>query len=328
MPSPRVSIAMTTYQGARFVEEQLASFAAQSRPPDQLVVCDDASKDDTVARVRAFAERAPFEVRVECNERQLETTPNFAKAVSLCDGDVIFFSDQDDVWHPDKVETVLSVLAECPEVGAVFSNGRVVDDAGRSLGYELWDSLWFDEKEREKVRRDRGLQVFARHVVAAGTTLAFRGGFEDLILPFPDLHDCHDAWVSFLITAVSGVAIVERPLIDYRLHGANQFGLQRFNLREQLAKARWQLEAGILDHNVRFFGAVRERLLAKSDPAAWPMPGTLELVEAKIAHARHRDAMSPALLRRLPAIFREASNGGYWRFSYGLKSVAQDLLLR
>lgn len=328
MTSPRVSIAMTTFQGGRFVDEQLASFATQRRPPDQLVVCDDGSSDDTVARVRAFAEQAPFEVLLECNPKQLETTPNFAKAVSLCDGDVLFFADQDDVWHPDKIETVLAVLEQHPSVGAVFSNGRVVDETGHSLGYELWDSLWFHEKEREKVRRGRALEVFAKHVVAAGTTLAFRGSFKDLILPFPELHDCHDAWVCFLVTAVSGVAIVDRPLIDYRLHGSNQFGLQKFNLREQLAKARWQLEAGILDHNVRFFSAVRERLVANRGPSEWPMPGTLELVEGKIAHARRRGSMSATLLRRLPDILAEAANGGYWRYSYGIKSLAQDLLLR
>jgi glycosyltransferase involved in cell wall biosynthesis len=328
MPAPRVSIAMTTCEGARWVEAQLESFARQTRLPDQLVVCDDCSEDDTFARVQAFAARAPFEVVPVRNERRMATTPNFAQAVGLCDGDVVFFADQDDVWHPEKVEAVLAELAAHPEVGAVFHNGRVVDGEGSPLGYELWDSLWFDEAERRKVRSGRAAHVFVRHVVAAGTTLAFRGLYKPLVLPFPELHDCHDAWVSFLVTAVSGVRLVERNLIDYRLHGANQFGLRRFGWREQLEKARWQLQTGIFSHNVRFFGAARERLLAQRDPRLRAPPELIRLVEAKIAHARRRDAMSQHLVQRLPDVWRELASGGYRRFSYGWKSVAQDLLLR
>jgi glycosyltransferase involved in cell wall biosynthesis len=321
----RVSIAMTTFEGSRYVDAQLESFAAQTRPPDQLVVCDDLSTDDTVDRIRAFAERVAFDVRVKRNPTRLLTTPNFAKAVSLTDGDVVFFADQDDVWHPDKIETLVAELDAHPEVGCVFSNGRVVNEAQQPIGYRLWDSLWFDEGERRKVREGRALEVFARHVVAAGTTFAFRGSFRDLILPFPDLHDCHDAWVCFLVTAVSGVRIVERDLIDYRLHGENQFGLKKFDLREQLEKARWQLEVGAFDHNVRFFSAVRDRLC----DAAAPVPDAVHsLVAAKIAHARARDQMSGSLARRLPVIAGEVASRGYWRFGYGLKSVAQDLLLR
>ena len=292
------------------------------------MVCDDGSSDGTPSVVESFAARAPFEVRFERNPTRLETTPNFEKALSLCDGDIVFFADQDDVWMPDKIETVVSLFQEHPETGAIFSNGRVVDEERRPLGYDLWDSLWFSAGERAAVRSGRAVEVFVKHVVAAGTTLAFRGLYKPLVLPFPDLHDCHDAWVSFLITAVSGVRIVERNLIDYRLHGSNQFGLRKFNLREQLEKAREQLAKNIFDHNVRFFSAAWERLRAQRDPRFQVPASTLSLVEGKIDHARRRDAMSPVLLRRLPAIAAEIVRGNYWRYSYGIKSVAQDILLR
>jgi glycosyltransferase involved in cell wall biosynthesis len=328
MARPRVSIAMTTYNGGPFVLPQLESFAEQRLRPDQLVVCDDGSDDGTPSVVEAFAASAPFEVRVERNPTRLETTPNFEKALSLCDGDIVFFADQDDLWMPDKIEAVVSVFRDHPETGAVFSNGRVVDEERRPLGYDLWDSLWFSPAERAAVRGGSAVEVFVKHVVAAGTTLAFRGLYKPLVLPFPQLHDCHDAWVSFLIAAVSGVRIVERNLIDYRLHGANQFGLRKFNLIEQLEKAREQLAKKIFEHNVRFFRSARERLLAQHETRFQAPAATLALVEGKIEHASRRHAMSPVLLRRLPAIAAETARGNYWRYSYGIKSVAQDLLLR
>ncbi len=100
MPQPgrlRISIAMCTYNGARFLPEQLASFAAQERLPDELVVCDDGSTDATMEILQDFAATALFEVRVERNPQNLGFVRNFEKTLSLCTGDIVFLSDQDDV---------------------------------------------------------------------------------------------------------------------------------------------------------------------------------------------------------------------------------------
>lgn len=321
----RISIAMTTFNGSRWVEEQLESFAAQRRLPDELVVCDDCSSDDTVAKLDRFAARARFSVRVERNLRNLTTTANFGKAVSLCKGDVVFLSDQDDVWRPEKTERMAEVFEKRPEVGAVFSNGRVCDAELHPAGHTLWDALWFSPGERALVRAGRAPEVFAKHVVAAGSTLAFRSAYRDLYLPFPDLHDCHDAWISFLIACAAPVVIVERELLDYRVHGKNQFGLRKLGLADQLEKARWQLRSDIFEHGVRFFTQVRDRLVASGREID---PATLERVHAKIAHCRSRNEMSSRMAERLPVIARELLRGNYGRFSYGLKSVAQDVWLR
>ncbi len=328
MSGPRVSIAMTTFNAGPFLADQLQSFAVQSRPPDQLVVCDDGSTDGTLDALEDYARRTPFEVRIERNLERLETTPNFERAVSLSDGDVVLLADQDDIWMPDKIETVLGVFRDHPQAGVIFSNGCVVDEDRRSLHYTLWESLWFDAAEQAKVREGRGLEVFVRHVVAAGTTLAFRGLYRDLVLPFPSLRDCHDAWICFLITSVSELCIIDRPLIDYRLHASNQFGLKKLGLREQLDKAREQLEKAAFSHNVQFFSAARQRLAEQSRAPFRATERAFELIDAKIAHARRRDAMSRRLWRRLPVILQEILNGGYWRYSYGIKSIAQDVWLR
>ena len=101
---PRFSVAMCTYNGARFVAEQLESVAAQTRPPSELVVCDDRSTDGTARLVEQFAARAPFPVRLFVNERNLGSTANFGRAVTLAEGDLVALCDQDDVWRPEKLE--------------------------------------------------------------------------------------------------------------------------------------------------------------------------------------------------------------------------------
>ena len=110
------------------------------------------------------------------------------------------------------------------------------------------------------------------------------------------------------------------------LQGADS--LEKLSLGQQLAKAREQLSIGAFRHNVEFFSALLERLRRAGEQGYRVDPHMLSRVEGKIEHAGLRDEMSARLLRRLPAILRETVNGGYFRFSYGWKSVAQDLLLR
>jgi glycosyltransferase involved in cell wall biosynthesis len=320
----RISIALATYNGSAFVSELLDSLGRQTRLPDELVVCDDCSQDDTVEHVERFAAHVPFEVRVERNATNLTSTPNFEKALGLCTGDVVFFADQDDVWHPTKIEALSGALEASPDAGLAFCNGRVVDADLRPMGHDLWTALGFGRAERARVRSGDAAAVFARHVVAAGTTLAFRASHRDLYLPFPGLRDCHDSWVAFLIASVSGVRLVEEPLIDYRVHGGNQIGLHRLSLAEQLERARWQIASGIFRYGVDFFSAARRRLVERGGADS----GALALIDEKIEHCRRRDEMPARLLARLPAIAGEALNRRYWRYSYGIRSVAQDLLLR
>ena len=328
MPSRSVSVAMATCQGAPYIDEQLDSIAAQSRPPDELVVCDDASGDDTAESVEAFARRAPFPVRLRRNPSRLGTTRNFEQAVSLCSGDIIFLADQDDVWLPEKIACLLDVLERHPEAGIVFSDGAVVDDERRPLGYGLWRALAFTPAEQSRVRKGRASQVFARHVVAAGTTLAFRAGFRDLLLPFPNLHSAHDAWIAFVISCVADCRIVDRELLHYRLHGENQIGLEKLDLLEQYHRARRQVAEAAFAYAAQFFETARERLSSREGEGFRTSPGTLRLIEAKIAHSRIRDEMPASLAGRLPAILGELLRGRYWRYSYGARSIAQDIWLR
>jgi glycosyltransferase involved in cell wall biosynthesis len=321
MSTPRVSVAMATCEGSRFVETQLESIAGQTRPPDELVVCDDASRDDTFARLESFAARTDLETRVLRNPVRLGITANFERVVSACTGDVIFLADQDDVWLPEKIATLTDVLVRRPELGAVFSDGEVVDAELSPRGYTLWESLGFDEREREQVRRGDAVGVFLRHVVAAGTTLAFRAGFRELALPFPPLRSCHDAFIAFVVAALAPIEIVETPLIRYRVHDRNQIGIRRLGLREQLAKAREQLASDAFGYAVEFFEAARARLTHAP-------PDVLHRIDEKILHARRRQAMSPHWLARLRDIHEEARSGRYRRYSYGWKSIAQDLWLR
>src|SRR5688500_9098173 len=101
MPRVKISVAMCTYNGAQFLRTQLESIIAQSRAPDEIVVCDDCSTDETRALLKQFAAESLVPVSLHFNEQNLGSVRNFEQAIRMCNGNVIALSDQDDVWHRD-----------------------------------------------------------------------------------------------------------------------------------------------------------------------------------------------------------------------------------
>ncbi len=182
---PRVSVALCTYDGARFLEAQLESLAAQTWLPDELVVCDDRSTDGTVAILESFARRAPFPVRIEVNPSTLRSTANFGKAIGLCTGDLIATCDQDEVWMPEKIACTVAAFAEDERRGLVFSDAEVVDEALQPRGYRLWQSAFVGSVQRRRFREGRGLDVLLRPWAVTGATMAFRDSWRPLLLPIP-----------------------------------------------------------------------------------------------------------------------------------------------
>ncbi|MGD1002789.1 MAG: glycosyltransferase family 2 protein [Candidatus Brocadiia bacterium] len=324
MSEPKISIALCTYNGEAWLQPQLESFLSQSRRPDEIVVCDDLSTDGSLGLLRRFAEHAPFRVRVEVNERTLGATQNFAKAVGLCTGGLIFLSDQDDVWLPGKVEKLARALEASPQAGMAFCDGEVCGEAMQPLGYTLWQAARFDAAERAKVSAGRAHEVLLRHSVAHGATLAFRAELRRLALPIPAIPYCgHDYWIALLTSAVSEVVLVPELLNRYRLHGRNVVGIRRRSLRDQVRLGRELIESNRAGHEAAMIQAAVERL--ESAPVR---PGVMDQMSQKLRHLSRRERMSPRLIGRIPNIAREAFSGRYSRFAMGWRSIAQDLFLR
>ena len=316
----RLSVALCTYNGGRFLAEQLASLRAQTRPPDEVVIFDDGSTDGTLALLRAFAIAYPFPLLIDSDPSTLGSTANFARAIKTCRGDVIALCDQDDVWLPHKLATLERVLNADPAAGFVFSDAAVVDENTRPFGHTLWDALEFPRSEQEQFRRGRAFERLLKRHRVTGAAMAFRSRFRDRILPIPPGW-VHDAWIAFLISATTPCAdrrtVIEVPPPPRPAGRGRQARAPRPMPR--------RVESGAAT-----FAAVAERYTEALDrlrsipdvPA-----GRLRSVEGKIEHARRRAAMRAPGTWRLPLVVRETRSGRYCRFSRGWKSVSQDLFL-
>jgi glycosyltransferase involved in cell wall biosynthesis len=132
-----ISVAMATYNGAGFIREQLDSIASQILLPSELVVTDDGSTDETIAVIEAFASKAPFPIRVHRNAERLGYKANFMRCAGLCSGDLIAFSDQDDIWLPQKLEVQCGHFDD-PRVLLSSHNVKLMDTDG-TVSDETWD---------------------------------------------------------------------------------------------------------------------------------------------------------------------------------------------
>jgi glycosyltransferase involved in cell wall biosynthesis len=133
MAGLKLSVALCTYNGAKYLKEQLDSIGRQTRLPDELVICDDRSTDGTPGIVSQFAAEARFPVAFTVNKVNLGATKNFEKAIGRCTGDIILQSDQDDVWLDKKLELIEGIFLNNPDVRAIFSDAEVVDEFSRGV---------------------------------------------------------------------------------------------------------------------------------------------------------------------------------------------------
>ncbi len=327
----RLSVALCTYNGASFLQAQLDSIAAQTRLPDELVVRDDGSADGTVALVRAFAEQAPFPVRLLESAENVGYVKNFEAAIAACTGDLIALSDQDDVWLPHKLARLEEALGDDPRVLLAFSDALLVDEALEPLGRTVWESVWLSPAVRRRFHGGVAQSPLLGGTFVTGATACFRAALVPLALPI-DLPHWHDAWLALVAMLHGRVALVEEPLVLYRQHGRNVLGAparvdRRLGRRvARLVCGDAELEALTAETAGRLSEMARQARARLA--AAGALTPDADRVLGGMADFHTLRAAPPAYPRRLGAVLRRLSRGHYHTYGGGLRMAARDLLRR
>ncbi len=323
----RISVAMCTYNGSRFLPEQLASIAAQTRLPDEVVICDDGSTDSTPSIVADFAASASFPVRWFRNPENLGSTKNFEQAIALCSGDLIVLSDQDDIWMPDKLERQAAMFERDPALGGVFSDAEVVDENSQPIGVRLWEGFRFPPAHQDRFRKEGAVSVLLKWNVVTGATLMIRADLRDLFWPIPACWH-HDGWIAWMVALYSKLDFIEEPLVRYRRHSDQQVGVpqtrrsrNRPPLIERLKNAR-RREPPIRLMFAREIDELARRLAARSDV---PDPKIIRQLRSKFRFVESRGRLSKSRTMRILIILKNARN--YHRFESGWKCMVGDLMM-
>lgn len=325
---------MATYNGATYLQQQLDSLACQVLRPDELVITDDGSTDDTMLIAEQFSRRAPFPVRIFKNEVRLGYRANFINNATMCKHDLIAFCDQDDLWHPEKLLKVARSF-DNPDVVLCYHNAWLIDKDGVKTG-------------RADIAKVHALNPpLSIHPYTWG--LGFLLVFHKSLMQFSDLwaksvdtiepHNpmAHDMWVYFLASVFGYIAYIDEDLVDYRQHGQNTVGFQ------WAAESRWKR---IRSRMVT--GAAEYDRLAR---VSWSRHDILEAASARLDGVLLQRAKSSSILyrqcaewfelrsnvytsrkisSRLSSIWHLLHGGAYsgnnaWGFSY--KSLAKDSLI-
>lgn len=222
----RIDLLLATYNGAKYLPEQLASLAKQTHSDWRLLVRDDGSSDDTLEVVRAWSETVPQPVEIiEDGRKGLGASLNFATLLEKSAAPYFAFCDQDDAWLPEKLEVMLrAVQAEEQRVGEeapvlAFSDLLVVDDSLIAVAPSFWELSRIDPAAGDT---ELG-RLMARNCVTGCASMG-NAALRDAGLPIPAGARMHDWWLAMVASAFGSLVPVQQPTICYRQHGGNVVG--------------------------------------------------------------------------------------------------------
>lgn len=202
-----ISVCLATYNGEKFIKNQLISILNQLGLEDEVIVSDDTSSDKTLSIIEKINDPR---IKIFKENKFHSPTKNFENALIRSKGDYIFLADQDDIWMPNRVEKALKVLRK-KNVECVICNRIIIDENGIS------DAL-------PVVLEDFTKKSFIRVLLNnpyIGCCMAFTRSHLEMALPFPKKLPMHDLWIGLLAHKQKVVSYIPEPLIAYRRHGDN-----------------------------------------------------------------------------------------------------------
>jgi glycosyltransferase involved in cell wall biosynthesis len=310
-----LSIALCTYNGSKFLREQLQSLADQTLQPFEVVVTDDCSTDDTLSIVQEFDK--VLNIKVFVNESSLKVTKNFEKAVALCSGDIILMCDQDDIWHSDKLAKISHYFQNNLNQLAVFSDADLVDEQGNSLNKNFWSAVRFHEPQIQQFKNGNVVELLLAGNRTAGCMMAFRRELVEKIIPFPTHIPLmiHDNWITIVGAMLDYLGLIEAKLISYRQHNLQQIGTRAkeggktITLKDRFSRPRNEKLAPFLEKR-DYFCILKDALLERIDSNN----PNFKHFDDIINYYETRGTLSPFHLERLFPVLNLLLKGDYHRY--------------
>lgn len=323
----KLSIALASYNGVNYIQDQLDSFVRQTRQPDQLIISDDGSSDGTLEVIEKFQKTAPFEVLVLSDQENLGYAGNFNRALRAATGDLVFLSDQDDVWFPEKMEKMEKFSRNNPDSLVIMCDAELTDGALNPVGLTKLGQI-----------QSGGLGMSS---FVMGCCAAVRREFLDMVLPIPKGYPAHDTWLMYIADGIGGKLVLNEPLQYYRRHEGNKSGfianrtsrisrrhvfqerLRRTLIRDSLEREPFKQQ--ISSYTQLIYGV--QRALNNADEK-WieALMSLIGKLESKLECFRARaEIRQSSLIYRIPKVVSLWWHGGYSNFS-GWKSAIRDLV--
>lgn len=228
-----ISVCLASYNGVNYIQQQIDSILSQLAEGDELLISDDGSTDGTLEIIKSYKDQ-----RILLFESGFKNVvKNFEFIISKSRGEIIFLSDQDDLWEPTKVMRILEIFSNKHEIGLITTGFNTIDENGDVIKKHI------DEKLK--------LNLFSNIIKNnfLGCTLAFRKELKEIVLPFPSKLAMHDWWIGCNAIIRSSVLHLNIDLINYRRHNTNFTILNKSTL---IQKVSWRINL-VINLLKRFF---------------------------------------------------------------------------
>lgn len=212
-----ISIVLTTYNGSKYLRDQIKSLLFQTIEFDELIVCDDNSTDDTKLILKNYVQ-ADHRIKISFNTTNIGFKANFEKALLLSKGDFIALCDQDDIWEPNHLKLLINNIND---KYVACGDSHLIDSDGNSRNMNLSDAKHFSYSENSE-QLFRFITLYQNPF--QGASMLLRRDFLDIALPIPDNIKYHDVWFAAMACLLNSFVYVPKVVTNYRIHGNNASG--------------------------------------------------------------------------------------------------------
>ena len=318
-----ISVALCTYNGEKFLQEQLESIAAQSLLPAEIVICDDGSEDQTIQVVENFSRHSQISVHLYRNEKRMGVMQNFRKTISICKGDYIALCDQDDVWMKGKLKRVIDFfqLSQNKEIQVVFSDLLLTDENLNSLGKTMWQQINFNKKLQKKWMRGGALDILLnRGNLVTGASVVFRSSFRNEIddaLSRPYKIWFHDGLIALMAAKTNSVSFINEATGFYRQHIAQAAGTKIEKPEPIFFSGAKKILKGQTSVAIETEDILNGYCKSRDDLTGLGFKAEqLNRLNKMIKHFEARKNLPANKLKRMPAILKELFTLRYYNYSH------------
>lgn len=250
---------MTTYNGEKYLKEQLDSILSQTYTDFELVICDDCSKDKTREILNEYSKK-DNRIKIYLTEENLGFKKNFEKAITFCNGEYIAFCDQDDIWNSNKLE--LS-LANIGENSLLCTNAELTDSNLNPLGYTMKESSQTPDLSKDKLEI---LKTLIHHNFVQGTTILAKSDFIKKYLPIPKEVIFHDWYYAVCAILENGIKYLDECTIKYRQHLSNVTENEKASVLNNIKPKKYDKTTVTKDSNqhIYFINLVKQNISTKN----------------------------------------------------------------
>lgn len=238
----KIGVIIATYNGEKYIKEQLDSIVNQSEKPNYILISDGGSKDNTVKICDDYLSKKDIDYRIIKSKKPLSVKDNFECGLLNCNTDYIFFSDQDDYWLNNKIKNAMQIF-EKEGADVVFCNAFIVNDELKKSGQTLWQKIGYNPSKKITIYDKNSIELhneLLKHNIMTGMCMAINDKIKKLVIPFSN-NSIHDVWIAHCSNCIGKVVSIDSKDVLYRQHLNNVIGTKK-NLSKSFKNRKYYLE--------------------------------------------------------------------------------------